>query len=106
MAILRIDGVLCKTGQRSKTSIYCAAKEGLFTTPVKIGSKTTGWPDYEVEAIVAAQVAGQTKEQIRELVNQLHAQRMERFKILMQPLQGTSTTDTTTNVVPLAMGVR
>ncbi|MBX9936766.1 MAG: AlpA family phage regulatory protein [Burkholderiaceae bacterium] len=99
--ILRIDGVLGKTGQRSKSAIYCAAREGLFTKPVKIGAQITGWPDYEVETIVAAQVAGQTKDEIRELVNQLHAQRMERFKILMQPLQGTSTTDTT-NVVQMA----
>lgn len=103
MVILRIDGVKHRTGDRSKTSIYNRVSEGLLTKPVKTGSQTTGWPDYEVDICVAAQVAGQSKDQIRELVNQLHAQRIERFKILMQPLQGTSTTDTT-NVVPLAMG--
>jgi len=100
--ILRIDGVLCRTGQRSKTSIYCAAKEGLFTTPVKIGNKTTGWPDYEVDILVSAQVAGQSKDEIRELVNQLHAQRMERFKALLNPATAMNTSPANTNVVQMA----
>lgn len=102
MAILRIDGVLGKTGQRSKSAIYCAAREGLFTKPVKIGAQITGWPDYEVETIVAAQVAGQTKEQIRELVNNLHAQRMERFKALLNPATAMNTSPANTNVVQIA----
>lgn len=102
MAILRIDGVLGKTGQRSKSAIYCAARGGLFTKPVKIGAQITGWPDYEVETIVAAQVAGQTKEQIRELVNNLHAQRMERFKALLNPATAMNTSPANTNVVQIA----
>ncbi len=105
MTMLRMDGVLSRTGQRSKSAIYCAAREGLFTKPVKIGSQTTGWPDYEVETIVAAQVAGQTKDEIRELVNQLHTQRVERFKVLAlaatTPSASTIQTTQSTNVVPL-----
>lgn len=102
MAMLRMDGVLGRTGQRSKSAIYCAAREGLFTKPVKIGAQITGWPDYEVETIVAAQVAGQTKEQIRELVNQLHAQRMERFKALLNSATAMNTSPANTNVVQMA----
>lgn len=84
MAILRIDAVLQKTGERSKTSIYNRVKEGVFTKSVPIGQRITGWPEHEVETIVAAQVAGQTPEQIRGLVKSLHAQRAERFKMLTQ----------------------
>ncbi len=84
MAILRIDAVLQETGERSKTSVYTRVKEGVFTKPVPIGQRITGWPDYEVRAIVAAQIAGQTPEQIRGLVDSLHAQRAERFKVLTQ----------------------
>lgn len=102
MVILRIDGVKHRTGDRSKTSIYNRVKEGLLTTPVKTGSQTTGWPDYEVDICVAAQVAGQTKEQIRELVNQLHAQRMERFKALLNPATAMNTSPANTNVVQIA----
>ena len=102
MAMLRMDGVLGRTGQRSKSAIYCAAREGLYTKPEKIGAQITGWPDYEVETIVAAQVAGQTKEQIRELVNQLHAQRMERFKALLNSATAMNTSPANTNVVQMA----
>ena len=73
-----------KTGERSKTGIYNRVKEGVFTKSVPIGQRITGWPDHEVETIVAAQVAGQTPEQIRGLVKSLHAQRAEHFKMLTQ----------------------
>ena len=102
MAILRIDGVLDATGHRSKTSIYNAVQAGMFTKPVRIEQQTTGWPDYEVQAIVAAQVAGQTPEEIRTLVNQLHTQRVERFKTLVIPITPTSASMANiANVVPL-----
>lgn len=101
MAILRIDGVRTCTGHRSKTSIYNAVRAGLLTKGVPIGQRVVGWPDYEVETIVAAQVAGQTPDQIRELVQQLHAQRAERFKALLVPAQTTSASPVPTNVVQL-----
>lgn len=101
MAILRIDGVKCRTGDRSKTSIYNRVKEGLFTKPVKLTAQTSGWPDYEVETIVAAQIAGQSSDQIRELVNQLHAQRIERFKILLNPATANSASPVHSNVIPM-----
>ena len=87
MAILRIDAVLKETGERSKTGIYNRVKEGVFTKSVPIGQRITGWPEPEVKTIVAAQVAGQTPEQIRGLVKSLHAQRAERFKMLAQQVQ-------------------
>ena len=83
MAILRIDAVLTETGDRSKTSIYNRIKDGVFTKAVPIGQRIVGWPDHEVKTVVAAQVAGQTPEQIRVLVDSLHAQRAERFKALV-----------------------
>lgn len=84
VAILRIDAVLTETGDRSKTSIYNRIKDGLFPKAVPIGQRVVGWPDYEVKTIVAAQIAGQTPEQIRGLVADLHAQRAQRFKVLAQ----------------------
>lgn len=102
MAILRIDGVKGRTGDRSKTSIYNRVKEGLFTKPVKLTAQTSGWPDYEVETIVAAQIAGQSKDEIRALVNNLHAQRIERFKILLNPATTSSASVVNSNVVQMA----
>ena len=84
MAILRISGVTAITGHRSKTSVYNAVQAGLLTKPVSIGLRSVGWPDYEVEAVTAARVAGQPEEAIRALVSKLHAQRAERFEALTQ----------------------
>lgn len=84
MAILRICEVTAISGHRSKTSVYNAVQAGLFTKPVAIGLRSVGWPDYEVEAVTAARVAGQPDEAIRALVNKLHAQRAERFEALTQ----------------------
>ena len=84
MAILRICGVTANTGYRSKTSVYNAVQAGLLTKPVAIGLRSVGWPDYEVEAVTAARVAGQPDEAIRSLVKQLHAHRAERYEALTQ----------------------
>jgi prophage regulatory protein len=75
MSILRMSAVKAETGHRSHASIYNAIKAGLFTKPVSIGSRSVGWPDYEVRAINAARIAGQSSEAIKMLVNQLHQER-------------------------------
>lgn len=77
MAILRMNSVKMETGHRSHASIYNAIKAGTFTRPVPIGERSVGWPDYEVRAINAARIAGQSDEQIKALVNRLHAKRIE-----------------------------
>ena len=77
MQILRLPTVKGKAGHRSDASIYKSIRDGLFTTGVAIGQRAKGWPDFEVDAIIAARIAGQTDAQIRELVNRLHAKRAE-----------------------------
>lgn len=83
MSILRMPAVKAETGNRSHASIYNHIKAGLFVKPVKIGQRSVGWPDDEVKAICAARIAGQTDEQIRELVNRLHARRAGLMASLM-----------------------
>ena len=75
MSILRMSGVKSETGHRSHASIYTAIKAGLFTKSVSIGERSVGWPDYEIKAINAARIAGQSEEQIKALVTKLHADR-------------------------------
>ena len=77
MAIFRMPAVKAETGHRSHASIYTAIKAGLFTKPVPIGERSVGWPDYEVKAINTARIAGKTEADIRDLVNRLHAKRIE-----------------------------
>lgn len=83
MAIDRLPAVKAKTGWRSHASIYNEVKAGRFTKPVKIGVRSVGWPDDEVEALCAARIAGLSDDQIRELVNTLHSKRAERLAALM-----------------------
>jgi prophage regulatory protein len=75
MFILRLPGVKGKMGHRADASVYNAIRDGLMTTGVAIGQRAKGWPDYEIDAINAARIAGQSEDQIRELVKRLHAQR-------------------------------
>jgi prophage regulatory protein len=77
MQILRMPAVKGRAGHRSDASIYNAIRDGLFTTGVAIGQRAKGWPDYEVDAIIMARIAGKSDAQIRELVKALHAKRTE-----------------------------
>lgn len=83
MAIWRIERCKDEAGYRSHASIYGLIRDGLWTQPVKIGERSSGWPDDEVQAINAARIAGQSDEQIRELVKLLHAKRAEKLAVLM-----------------------
>ena len=75
MLILRLPTVKSTMGHRSDASVYNAIREGLFTTGVAIGQRARGWPDYEVNAINVARVAGKSDDEIRELVKALHVKR-------------------------------
>lgn len=83
MAILRLTAVKAETGYRSNASIYNLIRAGLWTKPVPIGERAVGWPDDEVRAMNAARIAGQSDEQIRELVKRLHARRAGKLAELM-----------------------
>lgn len=77
MSILRMPAIKAELGHRSHASVYNAIKAGLLTKPVKIGERAVGLPDYEVKAINAARIAGQSETDIRELVTRLHAKRTQ-----------------------------
>lgn len=72
MRILRLPAVLNQTGYRSPASIYKAVHAGNFPKQVRIGARSVGWPDDEVDEINKARVAGATDAQLRELVNAIH----------------------------------
>ena len=77
MSILRMSAVKAETGHKSHASIYNAIRAGLFVKPVPIGQRSVGWPDYEVLALNNARIAGKSEADIRDLVNRLHAKRIE-----------------------------
>lgn len=76
MLILRLQATKGKCGHKADASIYNAIRDGLFPPGVGIGTRARGWPDYEVDAINAARIAGKSDEFIRSLVLDLVAMRV------------------------------
>lgn len=74
--LLRLPAVLNRTGE-SRSSHYKRINDGTFTPPIKIGLRSSAWPDCEVSAINSARVAGKSDSEIRALVAELVAQRKE-----------------------------
>ena len=56
----------------SRPTLYLRITQGLWPKGVGIGSRAVGWPASEVAAINAARIAGQSDDEIRALVTQLH----------------------------------
>ena len=77
MLIFRLPEVKRVLGHRADASVYNAIRDGKFTTGVAIGQRAKGWPDYEVDAIITARIAGKSDAEIRELVKLLHTKRTE-----------------------------
>lgn len=72
--IVRLPQVLQRRG-RGRSAHYEDISKGLFTRPVHIGARAVGWPDYEIDALIAAQVAGTPPPGLRRLVQQLEERR-------------------------------
>lgn len=60
---------------RSKSALQLDEKNGLFVTPISIGERAVAYIKHEVESVIQARVAGQTPEQIKQLVCELIKQR-------------------------------
>lgn len=75
MRIHRLGAVLDITGD-TRSPLYDKVSKGLFTRAIKLGgARSAGWPSYEVEQLVAARIRGDSNEQIKKLVDRLHAAR-------------------------------
>jgi prophage regulatory protein len=75
MKMLRMADVKAITGNKSHSSIYERIRAGTFPAGVLIGRRSKAWPDYEVESVNAALVAGKSNDQLRQLVSKIHAKR-------------------------------
>ena len=75
-SFLRLPAVCDRTG-KPKSTIYREVGEGLIPPPVRIGTRATGWPDNEIDAINYARLRGQTNSEIRHLVTELINARLQ-----------------------------
>ena len=87
ISMLRLPTVLRVRGV-GKSTHYVDVQNGLVTPPVHIGERSVAWPDSEIEAIVAARIAGKSNDEIRELVSQLIAERQNVFVGPLRRIEG------------------
>jgi len=74
--ILRFPQAAASRGL-SRSACYLQIARGLMTRPVRLGDRAVGWPASEIEAINAARIAGKSDDEIRALVRQLEAARIQ-----------------------------
>jgi prophage regulatory protein len=67
MRLVRSNELTAKTGQ-TRTSNYRAIAAGLLPPPIKYGPANSVWPEHEIDAVIAARIAGKHDEEIRQLV--------------------------------------
>ena len=74
--VLRLLPALDKTGEK-RSSFYAKVKAGLMPPAVRLGVRSVGWVEREVDAVIAARIAGKGDDEVRELVRELVASRRE-----------------------------
>ena len=77
---LQRNKVVFKRRGRSRSSHYKDIEAGLFPPPIPIGDRAVATPDFEVDTMIAAQVAGKSPEELRVIVKELVASRKEYFE--------------------------
>lgn len=74
LKLLKLHGVLALTAT-SKSTHYENIKQGLMVSPVSQGLQAVAYPEHEIQAIIAARIAGKSNDDIRTLVAELIKQR-------------------------------
>jgi prophage regulatory protein len=70
--VLRICGY-------SSSQLWLQEQAKLFPSRVKVSSRSAGWPENEVRAVMTARIAGVGNDGIRALVERLHERRQQRY---------------------------
>lgn len=72
--LIRRPAVSTRLGIKKSTT-YAHMHAGLITPAVQCGPRAVAWPSHEIDAIIAARIAGRTEDQIKALVASLTAAR-------------------------------
>lgn len=62
-----------------KSKLHTDIKQGLMPKPISLGSRSVGYLQHELDAVLSARIAGQSHEEIKTLVISLVAKRKEGF---------------------------
>ncbi len=80
VVFLRLPQVLAEAGV-SRSTLYARIAQGLWTKPVRLGTRSVGWPASEVAQVNAARLAQLPDDRVEALVKQLHASRCAADKV-------------------------
>ena len=75
-SLIRLNKVEDKTGYK-KSMHYDLIKKGLMPSAIRIGDRARAYISSEIDAVVAARIAGKSDDEIRELVKTLTAKRQQ-----------------------------
>ena len=71
MKLLRIAHVKDKFGYRSDSSVFTSVNDGLLPPGINIGTRSKAWPEYEIDSVIAARIAGKNEIEIKTLVKNI-----------------------------------
>ncbi len=74
LKLLKLHGVLALTAT-SRSTHYQQIKQGLMVKPIAQAIQAVAYPEHEVQAIIAARIAGKSDDEIRKPVADLTEQR-------------------------------
>jgi len=72
--LIRLPKVEAKTGYK-KSMVYDLMSKGVLPGSIRIGDRARAWISSEIDAIVAARIAGKSDDEIRTLVLDLVSKR-------------------------------
>ena len=72
--LLRLADVMSMMGLK-RSAIYHQIENGLITKPIKLSSRASLWPNYEIQAVVKAIINNADETQRKALVQELMSSR-------------------------------
>jgi prophage regulatory protein len=69
--------------QISRSNLYDKINKGLWPKPLSLGARAVGFLSTENEKVLAAMIAGQSEDEIKELVQSLMSARKSLFREVM-----------------------
>lgn len=75
-ALQRLPALLSQRS-RGRSAHYADIALGLWTPPIHISPQCSVWPQHETDALIGAQIAGASQDELRALVRQLMADRRQ-----------------------------
>ncbi len=74
--LIRKTELISRCG-RTNSGVYADIADELMPPPVKLGARMSAWPEHEIEAVLRARIAGKSADEIRALVRELVAARLQ-----------------------------